>query len=104
VLGLALALHNYFQVEQAETTRITTTGHGGDLPSDESNLFYRSFARLYELCGKQAPPLHVHMKVNIPPGKGLGSSATAVVGGLMAANESLGRPYSREQLLLEAVQ
>jgi homoserine kinase len=103
VLGLALSLYNVFHVEQAESTTISTTGFGGDLPEDESNLFYRSFMRLYELCGQQAPHVRVRMDVNIPPGRGLGSSATAVVGGLMAANEALGRPYTKEQMLPEAV-
>ena len=49
------------------------------------------------------------MTISIPPGCGLGSSATAVVGGLMAANELLGRQspmlmYTKEELLAPAVE
>src|SRR5207248_8141362 len=53
---------------------------------------------------KQAPPLHIQMQLAIPPGRGLGSSATAVVGGLVAANALMGTPFTREQLLPYAVQ
>jgi homoserine kinase len=38
-------------------------------------------------------------KIRVPLSRGLGSSAAAVVGGLVAANEMAGRPLSREELL-----
>src|SRR5712692_8985886 len=47
------------------------------------------------------------MTINIPPGCGLGSSATAVVGGLVAANELLSsqnKAVSKEELLTLAVE
>ncbi len=104
VLGLALDLRNEFTVSLADATRIETKGAVEGMPLDESNLFYRAFAHLYRAQGKQAPPLHVQMRLPIPPGRGLGSSATAVVGGLVAANVLMGAPYTREQLLPHAVQ
>jgi homoserine kinase len=103
VLGLALGLYNIFSIEPAETTRIEIKGYNDDLPTDDQNLFYLAFARLHELSGRAAPPLRVRMRLNIPPARGLGSSATAVVGGLLAANAMLGEPYGLEQLLVEAV-
>src|SRR5687767_10336494 len=89
VLGLALGLYNIFSVEPADTTRIEIKGYNDDLPTDDQNLFYLAFARLHELSGRAAPPLRVRMRLNIPPSRGLGSSATAVVGGLLAANAML---------------
>src|SRR5436853_2880568 len=71
---------------------------------DDTNLFYRSFAQLFRVQGKQAPPLRIEMRLAIPPGRGLGSSATAVVGGLVAANALLGTPFTHEELLPHAVQ
>src|SRR5438128_11258804 len=47
------------------------------------------------------------MSINVPPGCGLGSSATAVVGGLVAANELLrvqGLAVQKEELLAPAVE
>jgi homoserine kinase len=104
VLGLALDLHNEFIVNQADGTYIKIEGLGHSMPHDESNLFYRAFSHLYQFRGEQAPPLHVQMRIAIPPGRGLGSSATAVVGGLVAANAFLGTPLTNDELLPHAVQ
>ena len=103
VLGLALDLRNVFQVTPSATTTITIDGHGTHLPTGQDNLFYKAFRQLYDLAGQQAPPLQIHMHLNVPPGKGLGSSATAVVGGLVAANAYLGLPYAPMELLAEAI-
>ncbi len=104
VLGLALDLHNEFTISPGETTQIEIEGDIDGMPLDDSNLFYRAFAHLYRAHGKQAPLLHVQMRLPIPPGRGLGSSATAVVGGLVAANTLMGEPFTCEQLLPHAVQ
>ena len=80
VLGLALDLHNEFTLSLADTTRIEIEGDSQGMPLDESNLFYRAFSYLHEAQGKQVPPLLVKMRLAIPPARGLGSSATAVVG------------------------
>ncbi len=103
VLGLALDLHNVFTVETSDRTRIAIEGYTEDLPLDESNLFYQAFRHLFELAGERVPPLAVRMTLNIPPGKGLGSSATAVIGGLVAANEFLGVRFGQAELLAEAI-
>ncbi len=103
VLGLALSLHNVFVMEVSERTRLEVVGHGEGLDLDENNLFYRAFSHPFELAGEGAPPLAVHMTLGIPPGKGLGSSATAVIGGLVAANEFLGRRFGQAELLSEAI-
>ncbi|HYO50002.1 MAG TPA: homoserine kinase [Chloroflexia bacterium] len=103
VLGLALDLRNVFQVTPAARTTITIEGHGAHLPTGEDNLFYKAFQQLHNLAGQQAPPLQIHMQLNVPPGKGLGSSATAVVGGLVAANAYLGMPFGPMELLAEAI-
>ncbi|HEX8597801.1 MAG TPA: homoserine kinase [Chloroflexia bacterium] len=103
VLGLALDLHNIFVIEVSSRTRMEIEGHAEDLPLDSNNLFYRAFRHLFELAGEVAPPLAVRMTLHIPPGKGLGSSATAVIGGLVAANEFLGRRFGQADLLSEAI-
>src|SRR5437667_8519146 len=84
VLGLALDLHNVFSVALAEATHIEIEGFSEGMPRDESNLFYRAFAHLHGLVGRPAPHVQIKMQLAIPPGRGLGSSATAVVGGLLA--------------------
>lgn len=103
VLGLALDLHNVFTLEVSGRTTVNIEGFGGDLDLDENNLFYRAFNHLFQAVGEVAPPLSVGMQLNIPLGKGLGSSATAVIGGLVAANELLGRRLGQAELLSEAI-
>jgi homoserine kinase len=102
-LGLALQLYNRFTVAPAETTRIGGAGLPGDMRRDATNLFYRAFATLFGVAGVMPPRVAVLMDLGVPGSRGLGSSATAVVGGLLAANAWLGRPYSAEALLPYAV-
>jgi homoserine kinase len=103
VLGLALDLHNVFTVTPAKRTTLEISGYADDLPADSSNLFCKAFNHLFGLAEREAPQLAIRMDLLVPPGKGLGSSATAVVGGLVAANTSMGGPLSGPELLREAI-
>lgn len=113
-LGLALQLYNRFDVEiggsDPLTPQIEVQGElGASLSTGPDNLFFRALALLFERREVPLPPLKIRMTIAIPPGCGLGSSATAVVGGLMAANELLGlqKPslvYTKEDLLAPAVE
>jgi homoserine kinase len=114
-LGLALQLYNRFDVETAsidsdpETPLIEINGAlGAGLPTTPDNLFFRAFKLLFDQRGLPVPPVKIRMTIAIPHGSGLGSSATAVVGGLMAANEllSIQNPalaLTKDQLLAPAV-
>ncbi len=91
-LGLALQLYNRFEVEECEGDPLLPTIEvqgllGESLSTGPDNLFFRSFVMLFERLGVPVPSVRIRMTINIPPGCGLGSSATAVVGGLVAANE-----------------
>jgi homoserine kinase len=103
VLGLALDLHNVFTVAPADEDKVEISGYSGDVPSDRSNLFYKAFKHLHDLSEKPTPTVHIGMELRVPPGLGLGSSATAVVGGLVAANVFLGGAFGEGELLREAV-
>ncbi len=113
-LGLALQLYNRFTVEiggrDPYTPQIEVQGElGAGLSTGPDNLFFRSFALLFERRQLPLPAVKIQMTIAIPPGCGLGSSATAVVGGLMAANELLrlqdpGLAYAKEDLLGPAVE
>ena len=101
-LGIALDLYNIFSMEEADGCRITSAD-GQTVPTGENNLIYRSARHLYELCGKPFSGLSISEDIRIPMARGLGSSSTCIVGGLFGANELLGRPLSKEDLLREAV-
>jgi len=111
-LGLALQLYNRFEVEESRgdplSPEIEIEGKLGEgLPTGPDNLFYRSFMLLFERLGIPVPAVRIRMTIQIPHGCGLGSSATAVVGGLITANEWLrpqGLSMSKEKLLDLAVE
>lgn len=105
-LGMALQLHNRMGLRLTDgVTRVWVEGEGaGTLEGGEENLVYRSVARLYWEVGQGPPPLEIRLRNAIPVSRGLGSSSTAIVGGLVGANHLLGEPLSREQLLTLAVE
>lgn len=112
-LGLALQLHNRFEVEESGSTDprhplIEIHGAlGAGLSTEADNLFFRAFSMLFERLEVPLPSVRIRMTIQIPAGCGLGSSATAVVGGLMAANEWVrpqGIALRKEELLDMAVE
>jgi homoserine kinase len=111
-LGLALKLYNRFDVEVVEgdpqTPQIDVQGIlGRELSKGPDNLFFQAFALLFQHKQADLPCVKIRMTINIPPGCGLGSSATAVVGGLVVANELLrlqGLAVEKEGLLVPAVE
>jgi len=103
VLGLALDLRNVFTVTSSQEPSLEIKGYTEGVPSDSSNLFCEAFMQLYRLVGKRTPDVRVEMELRVPQGKGLGSSATAVVGGLVAANTLLGGAIGEADLLREAI-
>ncbi|MHB1629832.1 MAG: homoserine kinase [Bacilli bacterium] len=104
-MGIALDLWNEIHAEPAEHTEITIKGYGADtLPRDESNLVLQSIRLVYDRFGGQTPPLRLAMTNRIPIASGLGSSAAALVGGLLIANNLLNSPLSRAEVLRFAVE
>ncbi|MCI0182814.1 MAG: homoserine kinase [Acidibacillus sp.] len=103
-MGIALDLWNELHVERSEQTIIDIDGVGADfLPRDESNLVLQSMRLVYDRFQLPVPPIHLRMINRIPIAAGLGSSAAALVGGLLLANNLLDSPLSRAQVLRLAV-
>ncbi|WP_195576386.1 homoserine kinase [Paenibacillus sp. 1001270B_150601_E10] len=98
-LGLALSLHLWIGMKPAEKTVVHMYGdHLGGLPNNEDNLIVKVAYRLFREAGQEIVPLQVDVYSEIPLTRGLGSSATAIIGALFAANELLGEPLSKQQL------
>jgi homoserine kinase len=87
-LALALDLWNEAEIEPAADFRVEVTGEGSaTLPVDENNLVIQAYLRCLESRGLTRPGgLHIRMANRIPIGSGLGSSASVVVMGILAAN------------------
>ncbi len=97
-LGLAVTLYNYVFMEEADGVHIDTID-SVNIPTDDTNLVYTTAKRLYEICGRPFYGLRILQENNIPMARGLGSSSACIIGGLFGANELLGRPVSRDDLI-----
>ena len=87
-LGLALALYDELTVTVVDGTgvHVDVTGVGkGEVPTDESNLVARAIRYTFDAVGQPMPGLRLDANNVIPHGSGLGSSAAAIVSGIMAA-------------------
>jgi homoserine kinase len=107
-LGAALALYNQFQFTALSPV-------GADLPSilkievegveaervqrDDRNLAYKAFCYFFRQRHQPVPAVSINIKLGVPLSRGLGSSATAIVGGLLGANALAGSPLSQSELL-----
>ncbi len=99
-LGAALTLYNQFEFSLADRLTITASGEGADkVERDETNLVYQAIAKFYQHIDRPIPPIAFHTDTKIPLSRGLGSSATAIVGGIVGANLLAGSPLERLELL-----
>ncbi len=107
-LGIALPLYNEITVEETVMPgsgveiNIIEDNETFDIlsvPKDNNNLAYKAIELLYNFIGQTASDIKITIKTNIPVARGLGSSASVIVGGLVAANELLGRPADMAVLL-----
>jgi homoserine kinase len=87
--GLALTLHDDVDFAVADAgLDVTVTGVGAEeLSCDERHLVVRSFRAACDLLGWSPPGLRVRAHNAVPQGRGMGSSAAAVVAGVVGAFE-----------------
>jgi homoserine kinase len=98
-MGLALAVHDVVTVEASvpgaggPRAMVEVVGEGaGTVPTGEDHLVVRAVRAGLERAGATPPALRLNCVNAIPHGKGLGSSAAAVVAGLVAARGLLAEP------------
>ncbi|MFC7406319.1 homoserine kinase [Georgenia alba] len=86
-LGLALGVWDDVTVRAvAGPTRVVVEGEGhGSLPDGEDHLVVRAVRAGLEMAGAPQAGLELHCRNAVPHGRGMGSSAAAVVAGLVAA-------------------
>lgn len=86
-MGLSLDLYNEFNITRTKEQ------------VDEKNLVYRSFKYLFEIEKEQVPKIKINIDGKVPIARGLGSSATCIVAGLVAANIIFEGKYGMDELL-----
>lgn len=108
-LGVALSLYNRvrFTWDRSGATPISVhaTGEGAEeLGGCTDCLTYQAAERVFtELC-LPSPALQLEIESQIPLRRGMGSSSSAIIGGLVGANALLGEPLPREKLMMLAAE
>ena len=103
-LGVATTIYNYIDLTLLRSSRLTVeaSGEGADkIPLGKKNLTWQAIRRLLQEVGRadDFKGAIIRTKNNVPLSRGLGSSSTAIVAGLTAANEILGAPLDKNGLL-----
>ncbi|MDZ7964300.1 MAG: homoserine kinase [Nostoc sp. DedSLP03] len=105
-IGAALKLYNEFKFTRLEEGGLTIDVTGTEaqrVQTDESNLLYQAFVKFYQHIEQTPPTVKIEIKLGVPLARGLGSSATAIVGGLVAANQLEGATLSQSQVMELAI-
>ena len=100
-LGLACNLYNYFTYELIDQgLSLKIEGEGTEkLKAGKNNLAFLSFYKVWDMIVGSKTGLSVIMSNNIPLSRGLGSSSTAIVAGLVAANHLTGNTLSKNEIV-----
>jgi homoserine kinase len=94
---MAAALDMFLELEVEEAGEFSFDPSGLDVPTGRDNLIVRAFETLHSADG-----IAFRLKQAIPLGRGLGSSAAAIVAGLVAADHLYELALSQEEMLVRA--
>ncbi|MHA8111226.1 homoserine kinase [Lactobacillaceae bacterium Melli_B4] len=97
-IGLAVDMQSTFTFEVNNHQHLSIDGCPTEF-QNESNLVYQAFKKLCEQIDQTVPDIHITIQSDVPVSRGLGSSATCIVGGLAGANQWFNAPLSNHQLL-----
>jgi homoserine kinase len=96
---MAAALDLFLELEVEETGEFSFDPAGLEVPTGRDNLIVRAFETLHSADG-----IAFRLKETIPLGRGLGSSAAAIVAGLVAADHLYELALSQEEMLARATE
>ena len=104
-LGLALNMHDRYmaQVMDESGVDIDVTGEGADaVPTNDKNLVIKAMYKGFDFLGGRPRGISLRQLNVIPHGRGLGSSASAIVGGLTLARSLVltGEQYMSDEDLI----
>jgi len=99
---MALDVWNTLEVQTLGSGEpvVEISGEGaGELGTGRDNLVYRSMEFLFHEAGQDMPTVRIRCKNDIPLARGMGSSAAAIAGGLVAANAICSQDFTANELL-----
>ena len=95
-LGMAVSLYSHFTFERSESLQISGCPEEFQ---NEGNLVYVSFVDALREWGEEPFPVRLDIQTDLPVARGLGSSSTCVVAGIMAAAALTGHTVDRAELV-----
>ncbi|SNX53604.1 homoserine kinase [Thermoanaerobacterium sp. RBIITD] len=100
-LGIALNLYNDIYMElSGDGLIIDVIGEGVfNIERNEENLIYKAAKKVFDRLNINVDGLRITTVNRIPMGSGLGSSASAIIGGMVAANILCGKPLRQDEIL-----
>jgi homoserine kinase len=99
-VGLALSLSMRIGLDRSPHPEIDIRGTGADLiPRGPEHPAYRAARFVAEVVGESDAQFRLVQENSIPPTRGLGGSAAALVGGAVAANDLFGGQIAPPDLL-----
>ena len=98
-LGMAVSLYSHFTFERAD--ELTITGCPEEF-RNANNLVYVSLVDALAEWGEEPFGVSIDIQTEVPVARGLGSSSTCVVAGIMAAAALTGHTVTREELVAMA--
>lgn len=105
-LGMAVSLFLEVKMARCENEhKLSFCGEGQEIiqNSTSRNLLLEAALLVFKKAGVSNCFLNIEINNNIPLGKGLGSSAAAIVAGMFAANHLLDNRFSSEELIKWAI-
>lgn len=107
-LGAALTLYNRFHFTELEaapgTVTIQVQGQEAErVTTDGSNLAYKAFAQVFTHLNQPIPAVEIGIELEVPLARGLGSSSTAIVAGVVGANQLAQAPLDEAELMALAI-
>ncbi len=95
-LGMAVSLYAQIQMDRADALAIT--GCPEEFRNAD-NMVYQAFIYALQTWGEEAFPISIDIQTEVPVARGLGSSSTLVVAGIMGAAALTGHTITREELV-----
>ena len=99
-MGVALNLYSNLEIEETECgLLIISSTMGGTVHNDKKNLVYRAMERVFDEVIYVPKGIRITQESKIPMTRGLGSSSSCKIGGMLAANVMSGRRLSYPEIL-----
>jgi homoserine kinase len=104
-IGAALSLYNEFIFAPHERLQIIAHGTEADrVDVNSTNLAYKAFQQVFTRLQRATPEIKLDIHLDVPLARGLGSSATAIVGGLLGGNAMAGFPLSPAEIMAMSIE